>query len=50
MYIKVLFWTKKTSLCKPFIILMTNGYIVDTTGPVNGNLYLNDALTIKMLL
>lgn len=39
---------KKTPLCKPFTICTTNGYIIDTAGPFNGNM--NDASIMKILL
>ena len=39
---------KKTSLCKPFTICTTNGYIVDTVGPFNGTM--NDATIMKIVL
>lgn len=39
---------KKTSLCKPFTVCTTNGYIVDVFGPFNANQ--NDAAILQKLL
>jgi hypothetical protein len=39
---------KKVSLCKPFTICTTNGYIVDMLGPYHANL--NDATIMKEII
>ena len=39
---------KKKPLCKPFTIVTTNGYIVETLGPFSGNQ--NDATIMREIL
>lgn len=39
---------KKKPLCKPFTIVTTNGYIIDTLGPFSANL--NDATIMEQIL